>query len=75
VKVLKDTDARKFSLNTPLLLENITFEGPRLAQLSHLKLEYWDLTDHERFRHLATNTFMKRVFYKESGVTTLELVE
>lgn len=75
VKVPKDLDPRKFLLNTPLLPDNITFEGPRLARIPHLKLEHWDLVDHEKFPHLATENYMKRVFYKESGVTALELVE
>lgn len=39
VKVPKDPDVGQFSLNTPLILKNITFEGPRLARVSHLKLE------------------------------------
>jgi hypothetical protein len=73
--VPKDPDEGKFLLNTPLLPENITFEGPRLARIPHLKLEDWDLGDTERFPHLATDNFMKRVFYKESGVTALEPVK
>jgi len=39
VKVAKDPDVGQFLLNTPLLLENLTFEGPRLMQIPHLKLE------------------------------------
>ena len=31
--------------------------------------------DHKRFPHLATNNYMKRVFYKESSVIALEPVE
>lgn len=75
VKVSKDPDLGQFLCNTPLLLENITFEGPHFVWILHLKLEDWDLVDHELFTHLDTNTYMKRVFYKESGVTVLELVE
>ena len=41
--------------------------------VSHMKLEDWDLDDTKRFPHLTTDTFMTRVFYKYSGVTTLEL--
>lgn len=59
----------------PLLQEAITFEGPRLVRVPHLKLKDWDFGDIERFPHLATNTFIKRVFYKESDVTVLEPVE
>lgn len=38
VKVPKDLDVGQFSLNAPLLLENITFKGSCLAQVTHLKL-------------------------------------
>lgn len=75
MKVPKDPDVGKFVLNTPLLLENITFEGPRLVQIPHLKMEDWDLVYHERFSHLEIENYMKRVFYKESSVTALFLVE
>lgn len=75
LKVLKDLDARQLLLNTPLLPENLTFAGSRLAQIRHLKLEDWDLEDHEKFPHHYTNTYMKWVFYKESGVTAFELME
>jgi len=72
---LLGVDARQLLLNTPLLLENITFEGSCLARIPHLKLEDWNLVDHEQFPHLATDTNMKRVFEKESGVIALEPVE
>lgn len=71
VNVLKDLDVGQFLLNTPLLPENITFEILCLARISHLKLKDWDLVDHGQFPHLATDTFMQKVFYKESGVTAL----
>ena len=75
LKVPKDPNVGQFLLNTPLLPENLTFEGLCLVRILHLKLEYWDLAGHKRFPHLATDTYMKSVFYKESGVTTLEPVE
>jgi len=75
MKVSKDPDEGQFLPNTPLLLENITFEVLHLARIPHLELEDWDLGDIEQFPHLAIDTFMKRVFYKESGVIVLELVE
>lgn len=64
MKVPKDPDAGKFLLNTPLLLENITFEGLCSARILHLKLEHWDLVDYERFPHLAIENYLERVFYK-----------
>jgi len=75
VKVTKDPDAAKFLINTPLLPEGITFEGPGLAWIAYLKMEDWDLDDHERFPHLTMDNEMKQVYYKESGVTTLKPVE
>lgn len=38
-------------------------------------MEDWDLVDHERFSHLATAKYMKCVYYRDSGVTELEMVE
>lgn len=75
VKVIKDPDAAKFIINMPLLPENITFKGPRLARIPHLKMEDWDLADRERFPHLVMENYMKQVYYKESSVTALEPVE
>ncbi len=37
--------------------------------------EDWDLVDMEQFPHLATDNFIQRVFYKDLGVTTVELVK
>lgn len=39
LKVPKDPNVGQFLLNTPLLPENLTFEGSRLAWIPHLKLE------------------------------------
>lgn len=75
MKVPKDPDVRKFLLNTPVIPEGITFEGPRLAWIPHLKLEDWDLADHERFPKLTMESYMRRVYYKEYGVTMLEPME
>lgn len=75
VKVTEDPDAGKFLLKMPLLPQSITYEGPRLVWIPHLKMEDWDLVDHERFPHLATKNYMKQVYYKEFGVTALEPVE
>lgn len=74
-KVPKDLDAGQFLVNTPLLLENLTFEGMCLSWIPHFNLKDFDLADHERLANLSTNTYMKKVFYKESGVTVLEPVE
>jgi len=72
-KVPKDTDESKVMIHTPLLLNKITFKGPRLAYIPHIKLEGWDLAYTKRFPHLATDQFMRCVFYKDIGVTMLEI--
>ena len=72
VKVPKDLDAGQFLLNTPLLPENLTFEGPHLALISHLKLEDWDLADHEKFPHLTTEQLMRHIIDTNKGMTALE---
>lgn len=74
-KVTKDLDTKKFISHTPLLRENITFGGLCLAQVRLLKMEDWDLDAHERFPHLVMVNYMKRVYYKDSSVTVLELVQ
>lgn len=64
VKASKDLDAEKFSIHTPLLPKNITFEGPCLARVPILKMEDWDFADNERFPHLMMENYMKWVYYK-----------
>lgn len=72
MKVLKDIDESKVTLHTPLLPDQIVFEGPRLGHIPLLKLEDLDLDDAKCFPHLAMDQLMHRVFYKDSGVTTLD---
>jgi len=36
------------------------------------KMEDWDLVDHDKFPHLATNKYMTKIYYEEIGVTWLE---
>lgn len=74
-KVTKDLDFDKFVISTPLFPEQVPFEGLCLMQIPMLKMEYWDLMDHEWFPHLATTNYMKHVYYPDSGVTELEIVE
>lgn len=38
-------------------------------------MEDWDLADHGKFPHLAMDKYMRRVYYEEIGVTTLETDE
>lgn len=37
-----------------------------------LKLEDWDIADHEKFPHLATNKYVTKIYYEEAGFTSLE---
>jgi len=74
-KVTKDLDSRKFLVLTPLLLEQVEFEGTTLAWIAMLKMEDWDLTNHERFPHFATKKYMMKIYYEETRVTQLELMK
>jgi len=71
MKVSNDPDSEQFIIHTPLLPEKITFEGMCLAHVPLLKMEDWDLADHESFPHLTIENYMRRVYYKDSGVTEL----
>lgn len=51
--ILKDLEAMKSTLQTPLLLDEIRFEGLPLGQIPNIKFEYWDLVDSEKFPQLA----------------------
>ena len=72
ILVPKDIDERKTPLQTPMLLDEIVFEGPCLAWVPLLKLEDWDLDDHEKFPHLTAKQLMHRIIDTNSGMTTLE---
>lgn len=71
-KVTKDPDLGKFGVSTPLMLEQVTFKGPRLAYILLLKMEDWDLVDHETFPHLATHKYTMNIYYYEARVIYLE---
>lgn len=74
-KVTKDPDSNKFVISTSLLPEQVPFEGLRLTWILLVKMEDWDLAGHNRFPHLATVNYMKHVYYRDSGVTELEMLE
>lgn len=63
-KVTKDPDSRKFIVSTPLFLEHVEFEGTTLVHIPVLKMEDWDLENHDRFSHLATNMYMTKIYYE-----------
>lgn len=60
VRTPKDLEATKSALQTPLLLDRSTFEGPPLGRVPILKFKDWDLTDSENFLHLAIESLMKK---------------
>jgi len=45
-KATKDLDSGKFGVSTPLLSEQVTFEGPKLAHFPLFKIDERYLTDH-----------------------------
>jgi len=58
-KVPKDLDETKSSLQTPLLPNNIVFEGTHLGHVPTMKFKDWDLAIREKFPHLKTGNLMK----------------
>ena len=71
--VPKDTDESKTPLKTPLLPDEINFDGMRLARMQILKLEDLDLVKHEKFPHLVTKQLMCHIIETNTGMTALEL--
>lgn len=65
----KDLDTSKFMVSTPLLPEKVMFEGTQLGHIPSLKMEDWDLEDHEKFPQLALNNYLVKIYYKDSEVT------
>jgi len=57
-KVPEDVDESKSSLQTPLLPDDIVFEGANLERVPVLKFEDWNLMHHKNIPHLATVTLM-----------------
>lgn len=48
-KVPKDLDNTKFMVSTPLLPKSVMVEGPLLAQIPNIKMEYKEFGDHNKF--------------------------
>lgn len=71
-KVRKDLGLGKFTMPALLFPEEVVFEGALLARIPVLKLEDWDLSNHEKFLHFTTNKYMTKIYYEETGVTRLE---
>lgn len=60
-------------MQTPFLLDDIVFEGPHLGQVCVLKFEDWDLADHKKFPHLATEQLMLRRIDMTTTMIELEM--
>jgi len=71
-KVPKDIDESKTPLQTPLLLDEIAFDGSCLARVLVLKLENWDLVYHEKFPHLAIEQLMHHIIDTNTRMIGLE---
>jgi len=71
-KFPKDIHENKTPLQTPLLSDEISFDGLRLAWVLILKLGDWDLAHHEKFPHLETEQLMHHIIETNMGMTTLE---
>jgi len=74
-EVPKDSDSGKFMVSTLLLLEKVPFEGTQLGCIPTLKMEDWDLVDHEKFPHLVTNKYSAKIYYENIIVTRLETMK
>jgi len=71
-KVPKDIDESKVLLQTPLLSDGILFQGPCLGQVPPLKLEDWDLADHDKFLHLVTEQLMCHIIDTTTKMVVME---
>lgn len=49
IEVTKDLDKVKLHINTPLLPDNVSFEGEMLAKIPMLNLKDWDLANYAEF--------------------------
>jgi len=71
--VPKDIDERKSTLQTPLLPQDIIFEGVHLGRVPVLKFEDWKIADHEKLPHLETAQLMHQRKDALTGIIELEL--
>ena len=71
-KALKDIFESKRSLQTPLLSDDIIFEGSHLRWVHVLKFEDWDLANHEKIPHFVTEKLMRRQIDATAGTIELE---
>lgn len=72
---MKDPDSNNFLIATSLLPTEVAFESALLARIPTLKMEDCDLTKQVKFPHLETNQYMYHIYYKDIGVTKLELLK
>ena len=58
-KILKDLEAMKSMLQTPLLLDEISFDGLLLGCVPNIKFKDWDLTDNEKFPQFSAEKLLQ----------------
>lgn len=59
-KIPKDLEATKSTLQTPLLPDEIRFDGLPLGRIQNIKFEDWDLADSEKFPQLAKEKLLQQ---------------
>jgi len=57
-KILKDLEATKNTLQTPLLPDEIRFHGLPLGRVLNIKFEDWDLAKSEKFPQLTAEKLL-----------------
>lgn len=74
-KVTEDPNTKNFTISMPLLPEQDPFKGLQLTRIPLIKMEDLDLAYDSNFPHLATEKYIRRVYYEETSVTMLETEE
>lgn len=57
-RIPKDVDFVNNTLQTPLLPDEIRFDGLSLGQVPSIKFEDWDLADSDKFLELAEDKLL-----------------
>lgn len=76
-KIPKDMDATKAMLQSPLLPDDIRFEGLPMGHVPSIKFEYWDLADSDKFPELAKEKLLPQKWLlsvEKAGLLTLRWI-
>lgn len=74
-KVTKNPISLKLEVFTHFLPEEVPIEGDLLAWVPFLKMEDWDLGDHEKFQQLEHSKYLKSIYYEEASVKRIETIK